>query len=282
MEALMLRLCSFLAFCVLTTSALADEARLAPAAGSTLTYRVITTTKTQDKTIVTGQILAYRVASSDGVTAEGTIKLIALLFDCRGHESEPDCIDAKAKAAAHEENGLTVIPVPTATADRLAPKSTFKLHAFLFEERKVPVPSGARLEDFFNTDDPMIVSNVFHCDAAAFSAFLPLGKVQHATIPCQNSTERSGGSAKPTSGNSSLSLDVSYQGEARLTLPSGDWDVRKLSLKPILSTSAPASTHTEMQFSDKLGAPVKSHSTVEALKNKFETETDSELISVSP
>lgn len=277
----MLRLCLLLAFCILASNAQAEEARLAPAAGSTLTYRVINTIKTQEKTTVSGQILAYRVVSSDGATSEGTIKLISLLFDCGKNEAQSDCATLKAKLETHEEDGLTVIPVPSATADKLASKSAFKLRAFLYEERKLPIPSGAKLEDFFNTDDPLIVSNTLHCDVAALNAFLPLGNAQEATIPCQHSVERSGGSAKPTSGNSSLSLDVSYQGEGHIALPSGEWDVRKLSLKPILPSGVSASTLTEMQFSDKLGAPVKSHSTVETLNGKFVTETDSELISVS-
>jgi hypothetical protein len=128
----------------------------------------------------------------------------------------------------------------------------------------------------------LIVPNTVHCDAAALNALLPFGKAQEATIPCENSAERSGGGAKPTSGNSSLSLDVSYQGGGRVALPSGEWDVPKLSVKPILPAGSSASTLMEMQFSDELGAPVKSHSMVEALNGKFITETDSELISASP
>jgi hypothetical protein len=272
-------------FGLLAASAEAEEARLVPAAGSTLTYRLVTTTKTQDRTVVTGQIYAYLIASSDGTVAEGAIKPLALLFDCRGHEQEADCARVKTAPDVREENGFTVVPVPAAVADKLAAKSAFKLRAFIVEQRKAAYPTPARdapsSEDLLDGDDPMIVATSMVCDPAALGAMTPLGKTPQATISCTNSSERSGGGVKPASGNGALSLDVSYQGEGRVSLPSGEWDVRKLSLKPT-SSNGSTSSHTEIQFSDKLGAAVKTHSTVEALGGKFTMETDSELIAVSP
>ncbi len=274
------------ALCAFSASVRADEARLVPAAGSTLTYRVVTTSKTSDKTIVFGEIYAYVVASSDGTVAEGAIRPIALLFGCRGHEDDADCIRAKTAPVAREEDGFTVVPVPAALADRLAAQSAIKWRAFIIEQRKATYLlslAGRRSnEDFFAGDDPLIVANTMACDPAALAAFMPLGKAPEATISCKTSFERTGGRMKPMSNVASGSLDVSYAGTGRVSLPSGEWDVRKLSLKPTISPSGPMSAHTEIQFSDKLGAAVTTRSTAENSSGKFVTESDSVLIAVSP
>jgi hypothetical protein len=275
------------ASCMLMANARADEARFVPAAGSTLTYRLVTTTKTQDKTVVAGQIYAYVVASSNGTVAERIIKPIALLLDCRGGELEVDCARLKARSDVREDNGLTLIPIPAAAAEKLAAKSAFRLRTFVLEQRKAAYPApnhGWSNDDFFNGDDPMIVENVVLCDPDALAAFTPLGKTPQGTVSCQIFFNRSGGGdgVKPISSNASMSLEIADLGEERVTLRSGEWDVRRLSLKQTaaLSSGGPVA-HNELQFSEKLGVSVKSRSTVE-VSDKVVSETDSELIAVSP
>src|SRR5579863_8658 len=163
---------------IAATAAEADEARFAPAAGSALTYRSITTTKIRDRTITTGQIYTYQVASSDGTVAEGTIKPVALLFDCQGKDSEADCQRAKKAPNAHEENGMTVVPVPAEVADKLAAQSAFKLRAFIFELRKFANPFAnpkTAGDNVISADDPQVLTNAMQCDVDALAAFMPIG-----------------------------------------------------------------------------------------------------------
>ena len=281
---------AMLALSVSAAVARADEARLVPAAGSTLTYRLIATTKLHDKTITTGQIYSYIVASSDGATAEGTIKPLALLFDCRESALDAECARAKKTPNAREENGLTVVPVPPEIGDQLAAKSAFKLRAFIVELRKFPAPLPADPkapsgDSLVSADDPLIVTNSMQCDAAALVAFTPIGKSPKATLACQTTFERSGWSASglmPITMSDSVSLEVSYLGEGRITLPSGEWDVRNLSMKQSSSRENRPGAVVETQFSDKLGAAVKTHVVADPLKGGIATETESELIAVSP
>jgi hypothetical protein len=280
---------AMLALSVAAAAAKADEARLVPAAGSTLTYKLVATTKSHDKTITTGQIYSYIVASSDGATAEGTIKPLALLFDCRETALDAECARAKKSPNVREENGLTVVPIPPEIGDQLAAKSAFKLRAFIVELRKFPAPlpadPKAPSDSLVSADDPLVVTSSMQCDAAALLAFTPIGKSPETTLACQTTFERSGWSAsgvKPITMSDSVSLEVSYLGEGRITLPSGEWDVRNLTMKQMSSRESRPGAVVETQFSDKLGAAVKTHVVVDPLKGAIATETESELIAVSP
>jgi hypothetical protein len=280
---------AMLALSVAAAAAKADEARLVPAAGSTLTYKLVATTKSHDKTITTGQIYSYIVASSDGATAEGTIKPLALLFDCREGALDAECARAKKTPNVREENGLTVVPIPPEIGDQLAAKSAFKLRAFIVELRKFPAPlpadPKAPSDSLVSADDPLVVTSSMQCDAAALLAFTPIGKSPETTLACQTTFERSGWSAsgvKPITMSDSVSLEVSYLGEGRITLPSGEWDVRNLTMKQMSSRESRPGAVVETQFSDKLGAAVKTHVVVDPLKGAIATETESELIAVSP
>ncbi len=280
---------ALLALTLPAAAARADEARLVPAAGSTLTYRVVATTKSHDKTVTTGQIYNYIVATSDGAIAEGTTKPLALLFDCREGALDADCARAKKTPNVREENGLTVVPIPPDVGDQLAAKSAFKLRAFIVELRKFPAPLPADAkapgDNLISADDPLIVTSTMQCDPAALRDFTPIGKSPKATLACQTTFERSGWSASglmPMTMSDSVSLEVSYLGEGRITLPSGEWDVRNLTMKQMSSREGRPGAVVETQFSDKLGAAVKTHVVVDPLKGGIATETVSELIAVSP
>jgi hypothetical protein len=280
---------AMLALCALTTEAEAEEARLAPTAGATLTYRLVATTKSKDRTFTTGQIYSYLVATSDGTTAEGTIKPLALLFDCQDAALEAVCARAKKAPNAHDENGLTVVPIPAEIGDKLAAESAFRLRAFIVELRKFPAPKPpdpkAAGDSLISADNPLIVTTTTQCDPAALGDFLPIGKSPKATLACETTFERSGLSAsdvKPIKISDSVSLEVTYLGEGRTTLPSGEWDVRRLSMKQISSREDHPGAVVETQFSEKLGAAVKTRVVADPLKGGIVTETDTELIAVSP
>jgi len=282
-------LLAMLALCVSTAAVRAEEARLTPAAGSTLTYRLVATTKSKNKTITTGQIYSYIVASSDGTTAEGTIKPLALLFDCRSPALDAVCAQAKKAPDVHEESGLTVLPIPSEIGDKLAAQSAFRLRAFIVELRKFPAPlppdPKAPGDGLVSAEDPLIVTTTTQCDTAALSEFLPIGKSPKATLACETTFERSGFAAsgvKPIKISDTVSLEVSYLGEGRATLASGPWDVRRLSMKQISSREDRPGAVVETQFSEKLGAAVTTRVAADPLKGGSVTETETELIAVSP
>src|SRR5512136_553948 len=98
----------------------ADEPRTVPAVGAKLTYRLISTTKLPDKTISTGQVYTYIVTSSDGTTAEGLIKPVAMILDCPGGAAYLACQEAAKTPGAHFDGDLLTVPVASDAGDGLA------------------------------------------------------------------------------------------------------------------------------------------------------------------
>ena len=166
-----------------------------PAVGSKLTYRVLTTTKTPSKTIGAGQIYTYIVTSSDGATAEGVLKPVAIVLDCPGGAGDLGCEDAAKTPDAHFDGHLLTVPVSGDAGDGLAAHGSFKLDHFILVSRKLPIPSsrdpgGHDLSDF-GPDPAYILSNSMQCDMADLQSFLPFGKSPRITLACETVFERS-------------------------------------------------------------------------------------------
>lgn len=272
----------------IAATAHAEEARLAPAAGAKLTYRLVATTTSAEKTIVSGQIYTYSFTSSDGVVAEATIKLDAMLFDCNGREQEPFCGRVLKAPGARADGKLTLVPIPDDLGAALAKNTAFKVRYFIVEKRVISLPAvsgGADDADpLFNADDPLVTTNVMDCDYDALSSLPPTGAAQHATLSCRTSFERTGWAMygrKPATSTDTTKLDVIDFGVSQITLPSGTWDVRRLKLG-LTSNSGAQDMEGETRFSEKLGVAVKTRWTVAPKDGQSFTEFDSELIAASP
>ena len=109
-----------LALLAATGAAQADELRAAPAVGARLTYRLVSTTKTLDKTFSAGSVHTYIVTKSDGKTAEGIIKPNAIILGCQGGASDLGCRDAAASPGAHWDGDLLTVPIESEAGDSLA------------------------------------------------------------------------------------------------------------------------------------------------------------------
>src|SRR5262245_42347306 len=112
----------------------ADEPRNVPAAGTSLTYRLLITTKRhdaptgQDSTTVAGETYTYVVKSSDGTTAEGVIKPLAIILGCPTGEMNKSCEEVRKNPSARREGDLIMVPIPDDAGDSLSKQSGFKLH----------------------------------------------------------------------------------------------------------------------------------------------------------
>jgi hypothetical protein len=108
-----------------------------PAVGTKLTYRLITTTKTADKTIESGQVYTYIVTSSDNTTAEGIIKPVAMIIHCT-KDSDVLCAESAKAPGAHYDGDMLSVPISSDSGDSLEKQSSFKLVHFFFASRKFP------------------------------------------------------------------------------------------------------------------------------------------------
>jgi hypothetical protein len=274
----------FLAATVETTRA--DEARLAPAAGSKLTYRMIAkTTTSAGRTTISGRVYTYTFGSSDGVAAEGTIKLDAMLFDCKGRDDEPFCGRVLKAAGAKTDGDLVLVPVPDDLAQSLAKDSVFKVRYFVVEKRVSALPAVTSAGDaLFNGEDPLVTTNVMDCDPEPMNALPPRGDAQHATLACRAAFSRSGWAAqgsKPATSTDAVKLDVVDFGVSSIALPSGTWDARRLKLT-LTSNSGANNMEGEARFSEKLGVAVQTRWTSASANGETMTEFVSELIAASP
>jgi len=267
----------------------AAEDRFVPAAGATLTFKLITVTKSPDRTVTVGQIYSYVIASSDGVTAEGTIKPLALIYGCGGHETERDCAAALKAPGAKRDGDLITVPVPPDIADDLAKLSALKFHYFTIEQRKIAMPGTKDPKadaGEFGRDPVFVLSVGMECDGAALKGFLPFGHVGTLTVPCKQTISRMPGPGTPLSPFQSthdVAMELTDQGSGHVTVPAGDFEVRKLTLRETTSAPAQADVGGVIDFSTKLGIAVKTHSTVTPRTSQGAVvQSDSELVAVAP
>jgi hypothetical protein len=266
-------------------TARADEARLAPAAGSKLTYRMTAkTTSSAGRTTVTGQVYTYTFGSSDGVVAEGTIKLDAMLFDCKGRDDEPFCGRVLKAPGARADGDLILVPVPDGLAQSLAKDSVFKVRYFIVEKRVSALPALTGGDALFNGEDPLVTTNVMDCDLEPLNALPPKGDAQHAALSCRTTFSRSGWAAqgsKPATSTDATKLDVVDFGVNSISLPSGTWDARRLKLS-LTSNSGAQNMDGEARFSEKLGVAVQTRWVAASPNGESMSEFTSELIAASP
>jgi hypothetical protein len=277
----------FLALSLLVAEAArADEARLAPAAGSKLTYRMVAkTTTSAGRTTISGQVYTYAFGSSDGLAAEATIKLDAMLFDCKGRDGEPFCGHVLRTPGAKADGDLILVPVPDDLAQSLAKDSDFKVRYFVVEKRVSALPAVTGAGDaLFSGEDPLVTTNVMDCDPEPMNALPPKGDAQHATLSCRAAFSRSGWAAqggKPATSTDAAKLDVVDFGVSPIALASGTWDARRLKLS-LTSNSGAHNMEGEARFSEKLGAAVQTRWTAASPNGEAMTEFVSELIAASP
>jgi len=267
----------------------ADETRTVPAVGTKLTYRSIGITKLPDKTIKAGQVYSYIVTSSDGTTAEGLIKPVAIIIDCPGGAGDLGCQNAAKSPGARFDGDLLTVPVGSESGDALATHSGFKLNHFILASRKLPIPSSRDPNEHdlrdFGPDPAYILTNTMQCDTAALDGFLPFGKAPQVTLPCEMSFERSAsrdGRLPVVSTHDTVSMAISYGGIGWVTLPSGNWQVVKLASEVTPKEPDHPASETDALFSTQLGATVRTHTLGSNPPAHATTENTIELISVAP
>ena len=265
-------------------SARAEEARLVPPVGAKLTYRLVTTTtRTSGEKIVAGQVYTYSITASDGLVAEGTVKLDAMLFPCKDKIGDPLCDRVLSAPGARPDGDTVLVPIPESLSPMLSKDTAFRLRYFVVEKRAAWLPATGVGDQLFGPDDPLYIANEMDCDHDGVRSFWPVGSAQHVTLICTTKATRAGGSAlgmKPISSTHGAKLDVVDLGLDKIDLPSGVWDVRRLKFSFVSSDGSP-NVEGEGSFSEKLGIAVRTRLT-QTLPSGVVTETESKLIAVTP
>lgn len=267
----------------------AGDARDVPAVGSKLTYRSVSTTTIPAATLTTGEVFTYIVTAGDASSAEGIIKPRALIVQCKEDGSDLYCKSAAERPGAHFDGALLTIPIASDIGDALAKQSAFKYAYFIEETRKFPVP-GARDPEHSDLGDiglepAFILTNTYQCDFARLARFLTSGTTPHVTLPCESIFERTAsrdGHRPALTIRDKVSFDISYTGDGWITLPSGNWEVKRLAFKMTPEDPSRIASEGESLFSPQLGVIVKTHRTGENTSAHSKGENTTELISVEP
>ena len=286
----MISRCPIAAICLVAavSAARADEPRTVPASGTKLTYRFVSSTKTPDRTIETGEVYTYIVTSSDKGTAEGTIKPVALILHCT-KDNDLVCADSAKEPGARYDGDMLSVPVSSESGDALAKQSYFKLVHFLVASRKFPMPSGRDPKDYnlrdFGPDPAFLLINTEQCDPTGLEGFLPFGKSPKVTLNCQTTFERTAsrdGRIPEINEHDTEAIEIAYAGDGWITVPSGSWPVHKLTSKTTPKDPTHPARESETLFSTQLGVTVRNHTVGTNPTTHATTENLVELISVSP
>jgi hypothetical protein len=270
------------------SAAQADEPRTVPAIDTKLTYRLVSSTKTADKTITTGEIYTYVVTASDNRTAEGIIKPTAMILHCT-KDSDILCEYSAKAPGAHYDGDMLTVPITSDSSDSLAKQSYFKLVHFLTVSRKFPVPASRDSKDAsfreYGPDPVFVLTNAEQCDPAGLEGFLPFGKSPKVTLSCETTFERTAspdGRIPASSEHDTVAIEIAYAGNGWITVPSGSWQVHKLATKMTPKDPGRPASESEILFSTQLGALVRSHTIGRNPSGQSMTENTVELVSVAP
>jgi hypothetical protein len=272
-------------------AARAGDTYALPAVGTQLTYRLVSTAKLVEKSLsfTGGQVYTYTITAVNGPVAEATIKPIAVIYGCASADTSKDCAFAAKAAGATRDGDLVTVPVPSGVGDALVKNGSVKTHYFITEEHRFPMPGAKNPDDPHDAefgDEPLFVlTNKLVCDYEQLKDFFPLDKTRHLTLPCHNVSSRTLtriASLADQNSDEAVSVEFSYDGPARVSLPSGEWDVQKVSLKFVPSDDKPPSAHTDFDIATKLGVAVRVHTFVDIPAAHFLSESTSELIAIKP
>lgn len=268
---------------LLMTSAWAEEPRYVPEAGASLTYKMMNiTTLPPNPPFTTGLTFVYQVKSSDGLTSEGSIALKSTYVSHICPEHNCDKFDREMEQVhGRKEGELFAADIPSGVTDELNRLSAFRFRYFVRELEHFPLPNI--VQGGFDQAPLFVMSTSLDCDKALLASFFPLGKTPRVVVPCTESVERLNvhPPMKETPPQKhDVTLELSYEGKSRVTTAAGEWAVQNIRA---ISTrhGTLASSETELQFSEQIGAVVKSHTVSRFDSTGRGIQNDRELVAFS-
>lgn len=181
--------------------AAAEDPRYVPAAQTEATYRLTTVITIDGRETTAAEIYRVTVTASDGITAEGTITPLALVYRCPADETSKDCRAAPHFPGASREGDMITIPVPPEIGANLAKLSKITAHDFIRYAQVFPMPGPEDLDEVDKpkiSDTPLyLLGSAVECDDALTKGFFPLGVAAEFSVLCNHQRAR----AKPRAGD---------------------------------------------------------------------------------
>jgi len=270
--------------------AAAEDARYVPAAQTEATYRLTTVLTANGRETTAAQIYRVTITASDGVTAEGAITPLALIYRCPADETSKDCRAAPHFPGASRDGDRVTIPVPPEIGAKLAKLSKLTARDFLRVAQVFPMPGPEDLEEVDKpkiSDQPLyLLGSAVECDNALTKGFFPLGVAAEFSVSCKTTSERAQSrvpAIKDGKSSEDFTMALSFTGRDHIAVPAGDFAVAEVKYK---STSA-AGGHGvviegEWAVAENLGISVRNSALVHLPNSQNTSHLTRELLKLGP
>jgi hypothetical protein len=283
-----MRICTLLVATLgLIGSASADSPRYLPAAGTTVTYRLLLTLESGGAEHTYGQVYRLTTTANDGKIAENTLTPLALVARCPDADTSLTCQQLRNLPNSHRDGDLTTVPLPADISSELAKIGKLTLRNFLSIRQVFPLPglqdTGEVAKPWIGATPLAIQTTAAECDDEALKPFFPFGAAPQLTVPCKMTIETSQSRLAPLKDGihtQDMKYELTYGGRQRVVVPAGAYDVAVIKFKSASASAEGPVTEGEWSFADNLGFSVKYSAATRSPASPVVTRIVRELIKV--
>jgi len=248
----------------LAGSAAADNPHYLPAAGTSVTFRLLVTVNSAGSERTMGQVYRLTTTASDGTIAENTLTPLALVWRCPEGDTSASCEQAQRLPNFRREGDLITVALPADVSSALGKIGKLTVHDVFRFRQVFPIPG---LLDTSETAKPQIgaaplaiQTTALDCDEAALKRFFPFGATARVTAPCKltaETTQSRVAGIKDGKTTSDVNYELSFAGHEHVAVPAGSYEVAVIKFKSTAASGDGPVTEGEWEFAENLGFSVK-------------------------
>jgi hypothetical protein len=273
----------------LAGSAAADNPHYLPAAGTSVTFRLLVTVTSGGSEHTVGQVYRVATTASDDTVAENTLTPLALVWRCPDGDTSSGCEQARHLPTSKREGDLITVQLPADVSSALGKIGKLTVHDVFRFRQVFPVPGLLDTSEIakpqIGTTPLVVQTTALECDEAVLKPFFPFGAVAKITVPCKFTVETSQSrlaSIKDGSHTSEVNYELSFAGHEHIAVPAGSYEVAVIKFKSTPASGDGPVTEGEWAFVQNLGFTAK-YSSLTRLPNSTTTpRVVRELIKTEP
>jgi hypothetical protein len=268
-------------------SAAADEPRYAPAAGTKLTYRVVSSsTLPSGEALTFGDIHRLAITASDGRAADGAVTPLAILRGCPDSQTSKDCRQARNFPDIAREGDVIIVPVPDAIGAEIAKVAKAHTREIFEVSQTVPIMGARDIEEVDKPEigaTPLFLINAgMACDETLLDGFFPLGKTEQVAVPCTSTIERAQSRlpmAKDFKNTTGVTYHLNFAGRHHISIPAGEFESATIKFKIDGGDKGPT-VDGQIEIIEELGVSARSTTTIQPPNSTSVTKTERVMVKV--
>jgi hypothetical protein len=273
----------------LGSPAAADNLHYLPAAGTSVTFRLLITVGSGSSERTAGNIYRVTTTASDGTVAENTLTPLALVWRCPDGDASIGCDQARKLPNPSREGDLITVQLPAEVSSALGKIGKLTVRDVFRFSQVFPIPglldASETAKPQIGTTPLVVQSTALDCDEAALKSFFPFGAIARLTVPCKFTAETSQSRVagiKDGRTTSDLKYDLSFAGHEQVAVPAGSYEVAVIKFKSMPASGDGPVTEGVWEFAQTLGFTAKYSSLTHAPNSTTTTRIVRELIKVEP